>query len=199
METKSFTSKDIKLAVSHLPQLSQRLIGIGKPYEPLLQEVIKIDPDGYDPLPTDKAMIKDLGITPTIFRKWIVQLYSDLIELLEDTDNPKLEINKLVHHITFQTKGKRFFFATILPETPRVGEHFYVDFFRPIYQYNHFYVDSISRYLMDGKMIVHIVLREQFLNGYVKFKEEKEEFEEWEKGSWYWYEWVKKHKHFDDQ
>jgi hypothetical protein len=46
--------------------------------------------------------------------------------------------------------------------------------------------------VLDGKMIVDVRIRTDFLNGYVKFKEDQEEFEAWQKGSWYWYEWTKK-------
>lgn len=192
MENHHYSSLSIKLAIGYLPNLSQKLLGIRKPYEKLLLEILKLDPDGYEPFPTDKEMIKDLGITTNMYRKWMHQIYADVIEMLENVDSPKLEIKKLEHYISCYEQDKRFFFVTTLPETPRVGSPFYVDFFRPIYKNNHFYVDSITYRVFDGKMIVDVRLRTDFFNRYVKFKEDQEEYEAHQKGSWYWWNWIKK-------
>jgi hypothetical protein len=177
MENQHFLLKKLKVAIAGLPNLSQKLIGIGKPYEALLLAILKLDPDGNERFPTDKAMMKDLDIKPYDFQKWKYQIYADLIELLEDEDNPKFEVKKLEHHISCCELDKWFFFATTLPETPRVGSSFCIDFFRPISNHYHYYVDSVSYRVLDCKMIVDIRLRTDFFNSYVKFKEEQEEYE----------------------
>ena len=192
MENQQFLSKWLKLAIADLPNLSKKLIGIGKLYEALLLAILKLDPEGYEPFPSDKSMMKDLGIKPHIFQKWKHQIYADLVELLEDEENLKFEVKKLEHNISCYELDKRFFFATTLPETPRVGSSFYVDFFRPISNQYHYYVDSVSYRLLDGKMIVDIRLRSDFFNSYVKLKEEQEEYEAQQKGVWYLREFHRK-------
>ena len=192
MENQQFLSKWLKLAITYLPNLSQQLIGIGKPYEKLLLEILKLYPDSNERFPTDKAMMQDLGIKPYDFQKWKYQIYADLVGLLEDDDNPKFEVKKLEHHISCYEPDKRFFFATTLPETPRVGSSFYFDFYRPVSGSYHYYVDSVSYRLLDGKMIVDIRLRTDFFNSYVKVKEEQEEYEAQQKGVWYLREFHRK-------
>ena len=192
MENQHFLLKKLKVAIARLPNLSQNLIGIVKPYEALLLAILKLDPDGNEPFPTDKAMIKELGIKSYDFQKWKRQIYADLVELLEDEDNPKFEVKKLEHHISCYELDKRFFFATTLPETPRIGSSFYFDFYRPVSGSYHYYVDSISYRVLDGKMIVDIRLRTDFFNSYVKLKEEQEEYEAQQKGVWYLREFHRK-------
>jgi hypothetical protein len=41
-------------------------------------------------------------------------------------------------------------------------------------------------------MILDIRLRSDFCNSYVKFKEDQEEYEAWQKGSLYWWQWIKR-------
>lgn len=192
MENQHFLLKKVLVAIARLPNLSQRLIGVGKPYEALLLAILKLDPDGNERFPTDKAMMNDLGIKPNDFQKWKRQIYADLVDLLEDENNPQFEVKKLEHHISCYEPDKQFFFATTLPETPRVGSSFYFDFYRPVSGSYHYYVDDVSYRVLDGKMIVDIRLRTDFFNSYVKFKEEQEEYEAQQKGVWYLREFHRK-------
>ncbi len=192
MDKMKYSSHSLKLTIPRMPNLSKKLIGAGKPYERLLLEILKLDPDGHEPFPTDKLIMKNLDIKPILYRKWMHQIYADLIEMLEDADNPKLEVKKLEHHISCREKEKEFYFVTSLPETPRVGSSFYVNFFHPVFGRDHFYVDNVYYEVTDGKMIVVIYLRTEFCNEYVKHKEGKEEYDAWQKGSYYWWEWIKK-------
>ncbi|MEI6174174.1 MAG: hypothetical protein WCR01_10505 [Bacteroidota bacterium] len=192
MDKMKYSSRALKIAISRMPILSKKITGIGKPYEKLLLEILKLDADGNEPFPTDKAIMQNLDIKPVLYRKWMHQIYADLVEMLEDEHNPGLVVNKLEHHISCNEQDKKFYFVTTLPETPRVGSSFYVDFFYPVYWGDHFYVDNVWYRLQDGKMIVVIYLRTNFCNEYVKFKEEQEEYEAWKKGSYYWWEWIKK-------
>jgi len=181
-------------SISSMASVSQKLLGVGKPYEKLLLEIRKLDPEGDEPCPTDRAIIKTLGINPNIYRKWMNQIYTDLIALMKDVDNPGLVMKKLEHHIICSEQDKRLFFITTLPETPRVGSSFQLEFYRPVFGNDQFYVDNVSYRLLDDIMIVSIYLRTSFCNEYVKYKEGQEEHEAWQKGPAYWWEWIKKKK-----
>ena len=192
MEKQHYSSSDLKHAIACMPKLSQKLIGISKPYEKLLCAIITLDPNTSGRFPTDKKLMKDLGIKQYYYRKWLDQIYTDLIEMLKDEENPKLEVAKLEHHISWYRGDRDFLFVTTLPETPRIGSSFEVDFFRPISGHYHYYVESVSYELLDGKMIVHFKLRIEFFSNYIKFKEEQEEYEAQEMGFRYYLEWIKK-------
>lgn len=122
MDENSFSSQDIKLAVMHMPKLSKRLIGIGKPYESLLLAILVIKRVGNERLPTDKAMIQELGIKPHFYRKWLNQIYNDLLELLGDEHKPQLVISEVEHHFSWHHRDKGFYLVTHLPVTPNVGD-----------------------------------------------------------------------------
>ena len=187
-----YPSRYLKGTISSMSSVSQKLLGIGKPYEKLLLEIRKLDPEGDEPTPTDRAIIKTIGIKPNVYRKWINQIYADLVALLKDGDDPGFVIKKLEHHISCNEQNKNSYIITTLPETPRVGSSFQIEFFRPVFGNDQFYVDNVSYRLLDDIMIVSIYLRTSFCNEYVKHKEGQEEYEAWQKGPAYWWEWIQK-------
>ncbi len=69
MENQVFIDRWLKLAIASLPKLSQKLIGVGKPYEPLLLEFLKLDPDSNERFLTDKSIIREAGDQTTFFPK----------------------------------------------------------------------------------------------------------------------------------
>ena len=187
-----YPSRYLKGTISSMSSVSQKLLGIGKPYEKLLLEIRKLDPEGDERTPTDRAIIKTLGIKPNVYRKWINQIYADLVALLKNGDDPGLVIKKVEHHISCSEQNKKSYIITTLPETPRVGSSFHIEFFRPVFGNDQFYVDKVSYRLLDDIMIVSIYLRTSFCNEYVKHKEGQEEYEAWQKGPAYWWEWIQK-------
>ena len=133
------------------------------------------------------------GIKPNHYRKWLNQIWDDLVELMSDFENPQFEVTKLEHYISWSEGGKRFFLVTTLPETPRVGSMVDIGLFHPITgSHRSYYVDDISYEIDEGKMIVNISLRSELFNAYAKFEEEKEEYEEYKRGFWHWMDWRKR-------
>jgi hypothetical protein len=193
MEPQPYSSRDIKLAIMSMPAFSQKLIGVGKPYENLLQAILAIDRDPQKPMPTDKAIMAEHNIKSHHYRIWLNQIYADLLEMMSDFDHPQFEIKKITHHISWSKRDKSFYLVTSLPETPRIGSRFEMDFFNPISgRFGIYYVENITYLLKDGEMIVGIHLRSGFLNRYSMFEEEKQEYEAYKKGIWHWGRWREK-------
>lgn len=192
MDEHSYSSQDIKLAVMNMPRLSQRLIGIGKPYESLLLAILAIKRVGNEKFPTDKTMIQELGIKPHFFRKWLNQIYNDLLELLGDEHKPQLVINEVEHHLSWHHRDKGFYFVTRLLITPNIGDSINMNFFKPIDNFPVYYVDRVSHEIMEDKQVIRLDLKTGFYNSYVKFHEDQEEAEASEKGFFYYRDWMKK-------
>lgn len=198
MEHQTYSTRELKLAITTLPNLAQKLFNVGKPYEELLKAILAIDRDYRTPLITDKRIMEEHHVKPHLYRKWLTQIYLDLLELMSDYENPQFEVNKIEHNLYWSERGKNFFLATTLPETPRIGSMLDIRFFHLISGRDFYYVDDVTYTLLDGKMIVDISLRSEFYNGYSKFAEEKEEHEEYQKGFWHWMRWREKKREEKD-
>jgi len=61
MDKMKFSSHSLKLTIPRMPNLSQKLIGAGTPYEKLLLEILKLDPDGYEPFCLVETTILPFG------------------------------------------------------------------------------------------------------------------------------------------
>lgn len=69
MENQVFIDRWLSIAITDLPNLSKKIIGVGKPYELLLVELLKHDPESTEKSPTDKSLISKFEITSHFFRK----------------------------------------------------------------------------------------------------------------------------------
>lgn len=194
MRDNTYSSVDIKLAVMEMPILSQRLIGVGKPYEKLLLAILEIDRESNERLPTDKKMIQELAIKPHFFRKRLRQIYDDLYELLSDENKAQMIIGEVEHHISYHRDGKGFYFVTRLPVTPRLGDSLNLDFFRPIDGNGYYYVSRIYHRITESKQVIDIILGSGFHNSYSVFRDDKEEMEAHDKGYYYWDQLMKKRR-----
>jgi len=67
MQPQPYSSRDVKLAIMSMPIFSQKLFGIGKPYEELLKAILAIDRDPQQPMPTDKAIMTEHNIKLPFF------------------------------------------------------------------------------------------------------------------------------------
>lgn len=137
-------------------------------------------------------MIQELGIKPHFFRKWLNQIYNDLLELLRDEHKPQLVISEVEHHLSWHHRDKSFYFVTSLPVTPTVGDSINLKFFRPIENSPVYYVDKVSHEITEEKQVIRIDLKTGFYNSFVKFHEDQDEAEVSEKGYYYYRNWMKK-------
>jgi len=170
-----------------------------KPYEELLKAILNMDRDHRTPLETDKSIMQRTGIQQYHYKKWLRQIYDDLMELLDSEGNPQFEIKQVEHHIHWASDEYYFYLVTTLPETPRIGSRFDTDIFHSISGTYIYHVKDVAYRLEDEKLVISVELTKRFYNSYAKFADEKEEIEAWNRGYGYWREWRERKREEESQ
>lgn len=175
MEPQTYSSGDLIIGISRLPNLSQKLIGKGKSYEKLLLTILELTKEQDAPLPLCKSLMKICGIKSYHCTKWLHSIWGDLVQLMQDENKPQFEAGRMEHHLDCSLyNGLRFTLITSLAETPNIGHVIHLKFLIPLTAITAFYVQDISYELLDGKMIVHVRLTNHLYNTYSKFEDDKE-------------------------
>ena len=170
--------RSILISVASLAKIAQKhLIGIGKPYEELIEDLVGYDihdEDAYFP-ETNKEIYSKLDIKPNVYKKWLKMLYVDLQDLLKNDKPIVYELNGYNCFITARGRDKsHFYFWCRLPIVPRVGDGMDFLFLKSILGTTHFYVDYVTHECTDEQQSVIIGLEAGYYNAYSKMKEAEE-------------------------
>lgn len=182
-------SKALSFSIIALKAVFKKhLIGKDKPYESLLREFLKYD--YYDDdigLPdTGKAVYSKVNINSGTYRKWLVQIHSDLMDLIQEEQAPALSYSK--YHCLLVIRGQLKTSATIpmmLSHVPKIGEDICLPFLKATLLSESFYVNKITHRFSDRKHQIVLFLESGYFNAYLKMEDEKEYIVNR-------YEWIKK-------
>ncbi|GAA3943199.1 hypothetical protein [Hymenobacter algoricola] len=154
--------------------LQRRLVQEGKPYAPLVTELLPWV--GGEQVPMAKELQEKLGLKPTLFRRWLETCYADLIALLA-TEANVLQVREVVHHLYLHGKRKTVEVQCRLPVTPRLYEQVELPLVGAETGEYSYYVDSITHALELDRIVIHISLKAGYYNAYVEHLRERAYFE----------------------
>jgi hypothetical protein len=157
-------SRDLVHSLSLMQPALIRLRLATRAYTPLL-DVLAEMPDVW-PRPTCKSIQEKLGISASVFRRWLDAIYDDVWELV-GLDATVLDFTNVEYAIEVPSKKSWLQFKCRLAMPPRVGEAFDVKFLGRIAGRLGLYVDKILHELADGKVTVTVTLREGYFDPYL--------------------------------
>lgn len=184
-------SKALSFSIIALKSVFKKhLIGKEKPYEPLLREFLKYD--YYDDdmgLPkSGKSVYSKVNINSGTYRKWLLQIHSDLMDVIEDQEPSALNYPK--YHCLLVIRGRSKTSASIpmvLAHVPKVGEDIQLSFLKATLLSESFYVNKIQHHFSDTGHQIVLFLEPGHFNAYLKMEDEKEYIVNR-------YEWMKKER-----
>jgi len=78
MKSETLATKDIILALATMPKRTRSLLGNGKKYKALLQEILKYDSEVEDShVPSSKELQLKTNLDATKCKKQLVEIYND--------------------------------------------------------------------------------------------------------------------------
>ncbi|MER2998956.1 hypothetical protein [Pontibacter populi] len=152
-----------------------KLVERNKAYSELLRQILCYDfYCGANKLPTLKEMATEAGIGINKARKYIQEIYHDLV--LDDESRPEFRFSKV--SFAFLIRGdKREKFIGIevseLPVMPRVGEGISLPFFSAYLGTTSFFVEEISHDFYEDCQIVNLWLKAGSYNSYWQYRKDK--------------------------
>jgi hypothetical protein len=154
----------------------------GKDYTPLIGVILGIDPEGKTP--TGKIIQQQLGISATVYRRWLDKLYANFMALIA-TDVDALQFTDVEHVFYLQGQGEGIEVKCRLAVTPRVGEAVELHFLSAFADGATFYVSHITHEYLQGKTLIHVSLRAGYYDAYYARLQERASFEEkWPRKAW---------------
>jgi hypothetical protein len=154
----------------------------GKAYRPLLGAILTMDPEGK--MPTGKAIQQQLGISATVYRRWLDALYADFLALVAK-DADVLQFTDVEHVLYVPGQGEVSEVRCRLAVTPRVGEGVALPFLSAFASTGTFYVYSIEHECSQGKNVIHLSLQPGYYNAYLSHLQRRAEFEgKWPREAW---------------
>lgn len=135
----------------------------GKDYLPLIKVMLGLDPETKTP--TGKAIQQQLGISPTVYRRWLDSLYMDFLDLIA-ADADVLQFRDVEHIFYTGGKGSSAEVRCRLAVTPRVGEAVDLFFVSAYAGEGAFYVSNVTHEYLQDKILVHITLRPGYYDEY---------------------------------
>ncbi|MDJ0364835.1 hypothetical protein QMK33_06695 [Hymenobacter sp. H14-R3] len=167
-------SRDLVYSLSLMQPALIRLRLAAKAYRPLL-DILAEMPDVW-PRPTGKSIQEKLGISSSVFRRWLDEIYADAWELV-GSDASVLDFTNAEYEIEVPDKKDFLRFKCRLSVPPRVGEAFDVKFLGRIAGRFGLYVDKILYELEGSKTIITVTLREGSFNPYLHHLRYRARFE----------------------
>lgn len=175
----NYSTKDLILAITSMPNKSRELLKTNPDYSPLLEVIINsfdyYNHEHDDRLLTIKELSEKSGIAYGKLKKLIQRIYFDLIERDSETspffNHPKQEVE-------FYLEGyyeDRCSFKTELTNIPRKGESIEVDFFKPLLGTSYFYVNGVNHRFEDGKHVIVLFLKNGNYNSYMDLRKDQGE------------------------
>jgi len=168
---------DLRLAIGSLSHLAEQLYGKKKPYEGLLQEVIK-DYKGENRWRTLKAYEQLLGIRQGQSKQLLILIWEDLKGLLQDDSRVNLSFAEVVYTIYIDYQDQYFYFNCHLSQIPRIGEQVQFGFLRGVLGNDCFHVKDIIHEFDGPTHQVSLYLDKWTNNLYKRIHDDQEEYEE---------------------
>jgi len=157
-------SRDLVYSLSLMQPALIRLRSAEKAYTALL-DVLAEMPDVW-PRPSCKSIQEKLGISASVFRRWLDALYNDVWELV-GSDASVLDFTNVEYEIEVPNRKDWLRFKCRLAAPPRVGEAFDMKFLGRIAGRLGLYVDKILHDLSGSKATVIVTLREGYFDPYL--------------------------------
>ncbi|MCX6244707.1 MAG: hypothetical protein NTU98_08380 [Bacteroidetes bacterium] len=158
MKPENLTPKGIFEDIVSMTWTLPFYLGKGKEYEELVKFICEKKYDQQKSIPPIKNLVKETGLSYSIFSKFLKNLYKDLREdedFVMDTHEVKYRFWVSSSHgrgVIFDLKN--------LPVVPRTGESVELSYFRECCGSNTFYVKNIKHAFRNGCQFVEIELAE---------------------------------------
>jgi len=176
MKPDTFPSKELIFSISSMKSFCRFLTPKDETYQKVLDQVLQYDYYNEDSkLPSSKDIYTKLGITSASFKKYLNQIYTDLIELM--FNNPSVfSISKLTYHFYIRgfPRSEGVSINGYIPFCPRVGDQVELPFLRAHFHSTYFYVEKMNHELTDTKQIISIWLKYGSYNQYQAFKKDQD-------------------------
>lgn len=178
MKNDTLPFAELVLSIQAMRKQANYFIGIGKPYNKLLQIVLA--KNFYDEEKTHHFSSKELqrlsGLTQKLIKKQLEEIYHDIFE--RALDDPELfTFQNVFYEFYVQGLTNAISFKGKLPISPSIGDSIVLPFLRVLNRgIGHFYVYQIEHQCTDTNQIIYIWLKTGFYNSYAKFKEDKDEY-----------------------
>ena len=124
-----------------------------KAYAPLIGVIQKIELEGKTP--TGKTIQQQLGISATVYRRWLNALYIDFVALIA-TDVNALQFTNVEHVLYLEGQEESIEVKCRLAVTPRVGEGIDLYFLSAFADEGTFYVSRITHEYLQDKIVIHV-------------------------------------------
>ena len=182
-------NKEIKFCLFNEARWLRLLIGLGKPYEHIIEGLIEIAEYWHSDICetrerelTIKWIAERLNETPQNIDKWLPRIYFDLFEL--NDSKPELFASEGEILCTFLLSGFEYdrtcSFSFGVPTLPHSGDTFSFPFVKAALDWDSFYIKEISflRFFGDTMIYIHCNPKKKYesTNQYREFLLEKARF-----------------------
>lgn len=167
-------STQLLYSLTHERPAVEKLVAMGKVYEPLLRLMLALP--NTDKQPTGKTLQQQLGITSAVYRRWLETWSADFWELAQAEDTGFLDFSSVEHVFELHGEEQSVWFRCRLGVTPRVGESVELPFVLRR-SWATYYVDAVQHTYRNGRTEISIILRQGRYNSYLQHLRHKARFE----------------------
>ncbi len=171
-----YTSKEIIISLSTMPQLVRQLCGRGKKYDNLITEILKYNfysGDSYRP--DSKELQELLKISPATYKAQLEEIYLDFLELLHQDEI--WEIKNIRCEIWVDVLDVVRIIPVRLPIVPRVGEKIEMKILEPVYGVGIFTVHEVSHELRENEQVILVFGKMHDFSWYERLLDDKAKYE----------------------
>ena len=166
--------KDAFLDLCYAKPVLRWLKGRGKPYDALIEVLLKIGEE--DPLPIGKDLQQQFSLTSAVLRRWVTLLHEDFLSAIaEEAD--VLQFPAVEHHFLIEDFANHAFFTCRLPVTPRVGEEVEVPFLQRYAGSGRYHVNRVVHRYEEGRTIITVWLQTGQYNQHYEYLKDRADFE----------------------
>lgn len=157
-QERNYSSKGIIVDLISMQKFLPGFLNLDKDYKDIIEHFLSIDySDDETPYPSIQGLQAELGISYSVLRRKLNQLYKDM------ANHEDLGVEFSIKKVEYVFRLEYFdnlAYITIddLPVIPRVGEQIWFPFFKEKVGTNYFYVRKIDHYFEDSKQSISITL-----------------------------------------
>lgn len=170
----NYRSRDMLLDICTSRSRVTELLSRGKDYNALLSHIVNRDIfwSGKNNLPTAAQIIEVSGVTSYWFRKYLKEIYFDLVV---DDENPVTEcVSSTQFYIHLTGRGKSSVMKVMgIRHIPQRGDMMDISGFKAHLGTTFFYVTEVSHEFQGGRHIVRIWLKDGFYNSYWELRKDR--------------------------
>jgi len=126
-----------------------------------------------------KEVAQKLGINSAKIRKYLEQIYDDIIEFLQTEDRTPIITGNVNCSISIKDRFNKYFYIENihLNIIPREGETIEIPFLFPYFRYTYLEVYKVYHEIDYNVHKIHLELRRK-LNRFVRFKEDEKDYKD---------------------